>query len=104
MTIQINTDKNISGNSELRAPLITLISDELNRFSNQITRVEVHLSDENAHKSGANDIRCLLEARIKGRKPVAVTSKSDSVDKSVAGAVEKLKKSLTSIIDRMRKH
>jgi len=45
MTIQVNTDKNLAGSEKLRAYLTGLISEELSRFSNQITRVEIHLSD-----------------------------------------------------------
>lgn len=58
MTIQFNTDSNISGSNALREPLTTLISEELSRFSQHITRLEIHLSDENGNKEGLNDIRC----------------------------------------------
>ena len=104
MKIQINTDKNISGKEELRSKLTDLISDELNRYSEQVTRVEVHLSDENAEKKGINDIRCLLEARLKGRKPIAVSSKADSVELALDRSIDKLKKSLTTIKGRMKNY
>lgn len=45
MIIQLNTDKNIAGTEKLKVYLTDLITEELSRFSNQITRVEVHLSD-----------------------------------------------------------
>ena len=50
MTIQFNTDNNVTGSEELTAPLTDLISNKLDRFSDRITRVEVHLSDENGSK------------------------------------------------------
>ena len=50
MKIQINTDNNVSGNKSRNAPLISLLSVGLNRFSDQITRLEVHLSDEDGNK------------------------------------------------------
>lgn len=104
MIIQINTDKNISGTEEFRAPIIALISDELNRFSNQITRVEVHLSDENANKGGINDKKCVLEARLEGLKPVAVTNKADTVELAIDGAIDKLKNSLTTMLGRLKNY
>lgn len=104
MIIQINTDKNISGTEEFRAPVIALISDELSRFSNQITRVEVHLSDENANKGGINDKKCVLEARLEGLKPVAVTNKADTVEQAIDGAIDKLKNSLTTILGRLKNY
>jgi hypothetical protein len=68
MQIQFNTDKNVTGNEELIASSTSLISEELSRFSRQITRVEVHLSDEDGNKDGFNDKRCMMEARLSGMK------------------------------------
>lgn len=67
MTIQFNTDKTISGSVGDTAPFIAQITDELSRFSSHITRIELHLSDENGNKDGLNDIRCLIEARLEGK-------------------------------------
>ena len=61
MMIQFNTDNNIKGTEELRAPLEEKIEKSLSRFSERITRVEVHLNDENGHKTGGM-IRCMLES------------------------------------------
>ena len=52
--------------------------------------MEVHLSDMNGHKDGLNDKRCLLEARVEGRPPIAVTAEEDSYELSVSAAIEKL--------------
>ncbi|MCK9399742.1 MAG: HPF/RaiA family ribosome-associated protein [Bacteroidales bacterium] len=104
MTIQFNTDNNITGSEELRAPLIALISEELSRFSQHITRLEVHLSDENGNKEGLNDIRCLLEARLEGRRPIAVTNLGNTHEQAVEGAIDKLKTSLNTILGRLRNH
>jgi len=104
MTIQFNTDNNIKGSEKLRALLIALISEELNRFSHQITRVEVHLSDENGPKERQNDKRCMIEARLEGMKPIAVTNHANTHEHAVEGAVEKLKTSLVTILGRLRNH
>jgi len=51
MNIQINTDKNISGNEKLTEYVSSLITTELSSFANNITRIEVHLSDEKGNKT-----------------------------------------------------
>jgi hypothetical protein len=73
LKIQLNTDKNITGDERLESYLSSLIENELSRFSDHITRIEIHLADENGPKNGENDKRCALEARIEGRQPIAVT-------------------------------
>jgi len=104
MTIQFNTDNTVEVREEFRAPLINLISEELDRFSHQITRVEVHLSDENGDKQGLNDKRCVIEARLSGMKPIAVTNHANTHEQAVGGAVDKLKTSLEAILGRLRNH
>lgn len=104
MTIQFNTDNNVSGSKELTAPLTALISDELNRFSSHITRIEVHLTDENGDKDSPNDKRCMLEARLEGKQPIAVTEFADTHQQAVEGAIDKLKAALETIVGRMSDH
>ena len=104
MTIQINTDKNVSVHEAFEAQLDSLLSDELSRFSEHITRLEVHLSDENGNKHGQNDKRCMIEARLEGKQPIAVTAHANDYELAVSGAIEKLKASLDTIIGRLRNH
>jgi ribosome-associated translation inhibitor RaiA len=104
MTIQFNTDNKVTVSEELRAPLISSISEGLSRFSHQITRVEVHLSDENGDKEGLNDKRCMIEARLAGMKPMAVTNHGNTHEQAVEGAIEKLKTSLDTILGRLRNY
>ncbi len=102
MIIQFNTDNNVSGSEAFKAPLIALIEDNLSRFSDQITRLEVHLSDENGDKNSLNDKRCMVEARLEGRQPIAVTDMADTKEQAVSGAIDKLKASLETILGRLR--
>ena len=101
MKIQINTGKDISGNEELRTSLTYLVSEGLSRFTEQISRLEVHLSDEDGNKDGLNDKRCMLEARIEGRQPIAVTHYAGTHEEAVNGAIDKLKTSLKTILGRL---
>jgi len=104
MTIQINTDHNVTVHEAFEAKLDGLLSEELSRFSEHITRLEVHLSDENGSKQEQNDKRCMIEARIKGRQPIAVTANANDYELAVSGAVEKLKASLDKIEGKLRNH
>lgn len=104
MHIQFNTDNNIKGTEELRAPLKEMITKSLSRFSERITRIEVHLNDENSHKEGENDKRCMLEARLEGLQPISVTNKDATEEQAVKGAIDKLKSALDTVIGRLRNY
>ena len=100
MKIQFNTDNNIQGGVRLTEPFESIIKNDLERFNSQITRVEVHLSDENGDKNTPNDKKCILEARLEGSKPIAVTHLADTHRQAVEGAVNKLKSLLESKLGR----
>lgn len=104
MKIQFNTDSNIKGDEVITSHLEEIILEKLTRFSDQITRIEVHLSDENADKNSPNDKRCVLEARLKGLKPMAVTDNSSTQLQAVEGAIDKLKALLDSSLGRLSNH
>jgi ribosome-associated translation inhibitor RaiA len=93
MQIQINSDHHITGSPELAGHVQALVRDTLDRFSDRITRVEVHLNDLNGVKGGA-DKRCLMEARLAGLGPVAVNHEAENLDLAINGAMEKLEHAL----------
>jgi len=101
MHIQVNTDDNVQGREELARRMETEVNNTLGRFSDQITRIEVHLSDLNAGKSGGNDKRCLMEARLAGRKPEAVSHEAGTLDEAFSEAARKLRRSLESTLGRL---
>ncbi|MEP7269458.1 MAG: HPF/RaiA family ribosome-associated protein [Saprospiraceae bacterium] len=107
MKIQFNTDKTIHGDEMLQhhfTSLIALIVEELKRFQSHITGIEVHLSDENGGNEGLNEMLCLLEARIEGRRPIAVSYQDITVELAVSGAIDKLKTSLGSTLSKLQNH
>lgn len=104
MLIQVNTDSNIEGNTELVQQIESAVRDGLERFSEHVTRVEIHLSDENSeNKFGINDKRCLLEARLAGLQPISVSDQATTPEQALDGAIEKLKRSLDSTLGRLGK-
>ena len=104
MTIQFDTAHNFKANDELKAPLIAILSGKLSTFNDKITRLEVHLSDENGSKEGPDDKRCLLEAHIDGMPHTVVTNHANSYLQAAEGAGDKLKSSLNSIFGRLENH
>jgi ribosome-associated translation inhibitor RaiA len=105
MQIQMNTDGNIEGHEALATQVNSTVESALKRFSDHITRVEVHLNDENSDKKGGNhDMRCMMEARLEGRQPIAVTHHAATVDQAVDGAADTLTKLIESTLGRLRDH
>ena len=104
MQIQINTDNSIKGHEVLVAQLRSGMENALSRISDHITRLEVHLSDENGDKPGPNDKRCMMEARLEGRKPIAVTDQAATLEQAVDGATHKLISMINSILGRQHDH
>lgn len=100
MQIQINVNHNFEVHEATLAQFQNTVQSSLSRFSEHITRVEVHLSDENADKSGQNDKRCLLEARLEGRQPIAVTHTASNLTQALHGAVDKMTRMIESTLGR----
>lgn len=102
MIVQLNTDKNIEGTARLEAFVSEKVSSGLKHFVENITRVEVHLSDQNADKGGKDDIQCKIEARLEGIQPVMVTSKNESTEKALTDAIDKMKAKLGTVMGKIK--
>jgi ribosome-associated translation inhibitor RaiA len=100
MEIQIHTDHNIGGHQALTDHVRSVVERALNRVSEHITRLEVHLSDVNGDKNGPADKRCMMEARLEGRQPVAVTHQAATLDQAVDDAADKLTRLIESTLGR----
>ena len=90
MMIHVTTDNHIQGREPLVREVEASIQGSLARFAPQITRVEVHLSDENGKKVGDDDKKCTLEARVAGLQSVAVSGNGANLDQAVSSALDKL--------------
>ena len=101
MQIQINTGESVNGREALYRHTEGVVTDALGRFGDHVTRVEIHLSDVNGHKAGENDKRVLMEARIAGRQPIAVTDQAGSLHQAIDGATQKLKRSLDAALGKL---
>jgi ribosome-associated translation inhibitor RaiA len=101
MQIGINSDRNIQMHARLAGLIEANLHRTLDRFNSRLTRIEVHLTDENGDKSRGNDKRCVLEARTKRRPSVTVTNDSTDIQTAVSGAAGKMERLLEATFGRI---
>lgn len=100
MQVQVHTDNHVNGSAGLTAHVESIVAGALDRFGNRVTRVEVHIGDENGHKKGDDDKRCAMEARLSGLQPIAVTGHGATVDIAINAAADKLVRTLDKTLEK----
>ncbi len=100
MTIQIKSDKTSVVDAQSRSAIENEVNRVLGRFISQLTRVDVHVSDVDGRKAGPRDIRCVIEARPAGSRPVSATASAAKVLTAVGSALRKMKQLLARLVDR----
>jgi ribosome-associated translation inhibitor RaiA len=80
------------------------VREKLARFADRLTRVEIHVRDENGAKHGADDKACTIEARPRGDKPIGVTAHADKVDDAARKAANTLAQRLERVFGKAEKH
>jgi len=101
MQVEVHTDNHVDGGGELVRRVESEVEGAIGRFGDHIVRVIVQLNDANGEKSGDRDKRCLMEARIAGHPPVAVSHEADSLDEAIDAAAGKLERSLDHLFDKL---
>jgi hypothetical protein len=79
-----------------------LMQRSVGRFADRITRVEVHLNDVNGGKHGERDKRCMMEARLAGLAPVAVSNEAPRLAEAMKGAADKLQHAIERVLGRIQ--
>ena len=102
MQIQVHSDNHIEGSARLVEWVSASVTSKLERFDEELTRIVVHLHDDNGAKAGAHDKRCQIEARPKGLQPLSVTHKAESLEFALDGALEKLGHALDHQMGKLR--
>jgi RNA polymerase sigma factor (sigma-70 family) len=101
MQVIVRTDRHTAGSDEWIGQVEAEVEGKLDRFGERLTRVEVHLSDENSRsKFGDHDKRCVMEARLAGLQPIVARSTGSSLEQAVSGAADKLAKTLKRTLGR----
>ena len=100
MQIQFNSDSSVMGTDNVAERIEAMLREKLGRFESRVTRLEVHVSDENGDKGGGNDKRCMIEARPAGGKPIGVTEHAGQVDDAARRAANTIAQRLERLFDK----
>lgn len=91
MQLKIRTDRTLNAHEEQVARFRIAIERALERFDDQVSRVDVHLSDENRNRNGQeDDKRCMIEADLGGRLLLVVSHHAPTLNQAVGGATDKI--------------
>jgi ribosome-associated translation inhibitor RaiA len=102
MQVLVNSDHHITGSESVAARVEGIVHDAMDRFGERVTRVEVHLTDVNGAKLGDRDKRCMMEARLSGLKPIAVSHQAPTLLEAIDEAADKLQRAVDRIIGKLR--
>ncbi|MBE5074655.1 HPF/RaiA family ribosome-associated protein [Erythrobacteraceae bacterium E2-1 Yellow Sea] len=96
MQVQFNSDHSVMGTENVAERITAKVRDKLDRFEDRLTRLEIHVRDENGPKHGADDKACTIEARPRGGRAIGVTEHASTVD----DAARKAATTLAQLLDR----
>ena len=77
MLIEVRTDGNINGSERFSDHVKAVLRTALERYSDRIRRVDVHLSDAVSNKTSHDDKCCMIEARRDGCEPILATHQGE---------------------------
>lgn len=97
MQVQFNSDSSVMGTENVATRIEAAVRHKLARFEERLTRLEIHVRDENGAKHGADDKACTIEARPRGGRPIGVTEHADKVDDAA-------RKAATTLAQRLERH
>jgi ribosomal subunit interface protein len=103
MQIQINPD-NIKVSEYLANRIDEEVRKAVKHFTDRVTRVEVHVQDQNGPQKSGIDKRCVMEARLAGDEPVTVNAESDDMYEAVHQTAEKLERAVGRRFEKAKDH
>lgn len=102
MQINVNTDNTINKHQGLDEHVDTVVRSSIGRFGDHVTRVDVHLTNENKEKKADGGNGCMMEARVSGYTPVVVHEHANDLHQAINNAGGKLARALDSAIGRLQ--
>lgn len=102
MQIIFNSDNRIDGHAGVASDVEAVFGERLSRFSERLSRVEIHVADQNGPRGGSDDIRANVEARPNNGKPVTVSATGRDVGAATREAVSKLVSALDTEFGKQR--
>lgn len=103
MQFQFNTDSSVMGTRDVAQRIEAQVRQRLARFADRLTRIEVHVSDVNGRKHGADDKHCTIEVRPRGARPIGVTGKAADVDAAARIAAGTMAERLGRVLGRAQR-
>lgn len=104
MQVQFNSDSSVMGTENVAARIESKVREKLARFEERLTRLEIHVHDENGRKGGGEDKACTIEARPRGGRPIGVTEHAAKVDDAARKAATTLAQRLERFFGRNSRH
>jgi ribosome-associated translation inhibitor RaiA len=104
MQFQFNTDSSVMGTDNVAERIEAQVRHKLERFEDRLTRLEVHVTDENGRKGGGDDKACTIEARPRSGKPLGVTAHAADVDTAARQAANTLAQRLERHFGKAERH
>lgn len=101
MQINVNTDNTIPRHQGLDEHVASVVRGAIGRFGEQVTRVDVHLSDAQREKKFEGGNTCLMEARVAGYAPIVVREHGLDLHQAVNHAGNKLERALDTALGRL---
>lgn len=102
MFIQVKAGNDTAMSSAWQAEIEGIVEATLGRFGDRLSSVEVFISDENGRgKQGDDDKRCLIEARLAGLQPIAVSTHAATFDAAVSDCAEKIERTIDHRLGRL---
>ncbi|MGR3714780.1 MAG: HPF/RaiA family ribosome-associated protein [Shimia sp.] len=104
MQIQVSTDNFIHGDARVIEVAEQAVRSGLEHMDDRLTRIEVHIKDQNADKHGPDHILCTMEARPRGMAPMSAHHGGADIQAALKGSAKKLRARLTSVFDKADMH
>lgn len=104
MQVQFNSDSSVMGTENVAERIEANVRSKLARFEDRLTRIEIHVRDENGAKGGGDDKACTIEARPRSGKPIGVTEHASKVDDAARKAVNTLAQRLERTFGKEQRH
>ena len=103
ITIQINTDKELSRSKNIKEYLIAQVWASMKRHQSHIIRLDFHFKSENGNKNRLNYISCMIEARFEGIQTIVAANKADTIELALSGAIAKMEIIIETILGAIKK-
>lgn len=91
---------NIQTSAAIEAWVDRKLAGVFRKYGARMTGVEVHFEDVNGPRRGGDDLRCVMEARVNGREPIAVSAWAGDLYAAIDAAARKLDMAIGKVVDR----